>query len=203
MKQPDLRQFAEWEASVWSDPKAAIQIVRGILKQLKDSGLGSPIQQRDELALAFARRLSRHNPQYLLRESGNSFFIRRGMELFLANKLRRGGALDAAYNVLAAAFLDGTATTPARDRGKLPNDDVKLVIYILVEVLCKKGGYSATRNDATTSRASACDIVAEALAAESLSPMTYAGVKKAYHRPRKEHPIAYWVEQLPHVGHKK
>lgn len=93
----------------------------------------------------------------------------------VAAKLRKREALTNKERDFAAGVLEGK--TPTRKRGRDPR--VEAWIGRGIRELVEYGvelGFPATRNDASPPL-SACDLVAEAMKAEGLSPRTFAAVK--------------------------
>ena len=98
--------------------------------------------------------------------------------------LRSGVPVPAELACFAADVLEGKAQRPKR-RGRTRNGHLyqEAIIYEAIKIAISHG-LSETRNDGSSHRESACDVVADALKRLKLKPETYGAVKKIWLRVR-------------------
>jgi hypothetical protein len=112
-------------------------------------------------------------PDSLKKDDARSFeFLR---EAF-ASKILEGDPIPEEYRELAASFVMGEHKGPRKKPGAKAGSYLHEKIIDAVEMLCEHG-MTATRNDESPNKDSACDAVAEALRQLGLRPITFKGVK--------------------------
>ena len=93
-----------------------------------------------------------------------------------ASKILAGEPIPEDYRELAASFVIGENSGPPQKSGSKSGRHRHAKIVSAVKMLCEYG-MTATRNDASSNKDSACDAVAEALRELGLRPITFKGVK--------------------------
>ncbi len=96
-----------------------------------------------------------------------------------AQQISTGQTLPVQISLWIADFLLGKIERPAATAGRHKSVGLHHQAFSLVEMLVQCG-FTATRNDASSHRNSACDLVAEAMAQHDRKPNSYSGVRSIY-----------------------
>lgn len=114
-------------------------------------------------------------PDTLDAKSAHGFDI---LRYAFASMIENGEAIPSERRELAASMMRGETSEPMRKPGASKHYLHKCIRECVSELVCL--GMNATRNDATSSKQSACDAVATALENMTLKPMSFFSVKSIW-----------------------